>query len=553
MIRGARISKPESAHSRASRPAPLRPSRAASWATPLLGLALILLHSCADAPVGDAAYPVASLDASLAETSLQQEEKKPEEKSAAEKPPAPFINEPEPSASAASPESADPSVPSVRNSSEQDSSEDTGRGLHGFEGGNYTLFKLPELLAEEPKPPARPAHKNLEELDARPAPHFPPSEPEPEPAVAEPEPPAKPEPPPVIAKPEPPKPVAKPAPPPVAKSESSASSAQNSSDSAAAAKPAPKKPSLPKEGSPPPLPPNIRPAEPAPPPDPPYEAPEVAIPELPAAAHPLQSETPAYSRTVAAHIGQLVEIPFRGPGWVYLGELGSRRGVYYDSRRLDAEGMSFIFRADDEGTYSLKFNRQDFLRDIVINDYVKVVVEQPPEFTGGAWNAVAASPDRVTALPRWPLPAEPAAQQPAAQTPPPASIPEPSASTETSASSAPQPAAPAPSDNSASPARNSSEPSLPEDYLKLAKEQYDAGNIGASLSALDQFRAAYPGGSDEAYWLYAQALEANGPNRDIRLALDYYKRLVNEYPQSLRYDAAQRRIAYLEKFYFNIR
>ncbi|MDR2144323.1 MAG: hypothetical protein LBP29_08140 [Treponema sp.] len=72
------------------------------------------------------------------------------------------------------------------------------------------------------------------------------------------------------------------------------------------------------------------------------------------------------------------------------------------------------------------------------------------------------------------------------------------------------------------------------------------------METLDQFRAAYPGGSDEAYWLYGQALEASGPNRDIRLALDYYRRLTREYPQSSRYDAARRRIAYLERFYFNI-
>jgi outer membrane protein assembly factor BamD (BamD/ComL family) len=94
--------------------------------------------------------------------------------------------------------------------------------------------------------------------------------------------------------------------------------------------------------------------------------------------------------------------------------------------------------------------------------------------------------------------------------------------------------------------------SLPELYLDRARAEYNAGRIGSALGVLDQFRIAYPGGSDEAYWLYAQALEANGPNRDIRLALDYYRRLVGEYPQSDRYDAARRRIAYLERYYFNI-
>jgi hypothetical protein len=88
--------------------------------------------------------------------------------------------------------------------------------------------------------------------------------------------------------------------------------------------------------------------------------------------------------------------------------------------------------------------------------------------------------------------------------------------------------------------------------LTLAKTEYDAGRIASSLDALGKYRAANPFGSDELYWLYGQALEANGPTKDIKTALDYYRRLVDEYPQSARYGDARRRIAYLERFYFNI-
>ncbi|MDR0623733.1 MAG: hypothetical protein LBG10_04820, partial [Treponema sp.] len=38
-------------------------------------------------------------------------------------------------------------------------------------------------------------------------------------------------------------------------------------------------------------------------------------------------ESLVFSRIVRATVGQLVEIPFRGTGWVYLGELGARRGI----------------------------------------------------------------------------------------------------------------------------------------------------------------------------------------------------------------------------------
>jgi outer membrane protein assembly factor BamD (BamD/ComL family) len=94
--------------------------------------------------------------------------------------------------------------------------------------------------------------------------------------------------------------------------------------------------------------------------------------------------------------------------------------------------------------------------------------------------------------------------------------------------------------------------SLPEDYLRKAREEFNAGRVAGAIAALDQFREQFPAGSDEAWWLYGQFYEANSPSRDIRTALDYYRRLVREYPQSRRYNDARRRIAYLERYYINI-
>jgi outer membrane protein assembly factor BamD (BamD/ComL family) len=98
----------------------------------------------------------------------------------------------------------------------------------------------------------------------------------------------------------------------------------------------------------------------------------------------------------------------------------------------------------------------------------------------------------------------------------------------------------------------SGEDFTPDQYLNRAREEYDAGRVAAALGFLDQFREQYPAGSDESWWLYGQFLEAGSPSRDIRSALDYYRRLIREYPQSSRYDDARRRISYLERYYFNI-
>jgi TolA-binding protein len=325
------------------------------------------------------------------------------------------------------------------------------------------------------------------------------------------------------------------------------------------------------------------------------------VPNIPARPSPLaapepEDEEPAFSRIVWAALGQTVEIPFQGAGWVFLGELNSRRGLPYVGRRLDAEGLTLIFRVDEPGIFELKFYKQDYVRDYILNDYVRVIAEEVPE---QEMFAFPADRGRVVAEPRWPsLLGDEAAQAPTA---PSGTTASPGAASSTAASSGTAPttaslgtaptAAPgvaasqgagggllpgragaaddgivpvgppraavpdgtAPS-QTASSAEGLDLPlgTAPEEYLRRARETYEAGRIPQALAVLDQFRERFPAGSDEAWWLYGQSLEAAGPSRDIRSALDYYRRLVQGYPQSTRFDEARRRIAYLERYYFNI-
>ncbi|GHV95214.1 hypothetical protein AGMMS50293_15340 [Spirochaetia bacterium] len=313
-------------------------------------------------------------------------------------------------------------------------------------------------------------------------------------------------------------------------------------------------------------------------------------PPVPITPVPLpQDEEIVFSRIVRATVGQLVEIPFRGSGWVYLGELGSRRGIVYDSRRLDPEGQSFIFRTETAGTYSLKFYKQDFVRDFILNDHVQVLVGEPPAASGSGWFNPSIDRSRVIAEPRWPSSLEEAERRrndARPETPDTSSANAPS--TAASSANGPQPtdralpvadtagaataggAAPGPASTAgnaaagagAAPAASAGTPEaavpeplpdmLPENYLQKAQEEFESGKVASAIALLDQFRERYPSGSDEAYWLYGQFYEANSPSRDILTALDYYRRLVREYPQSSRYNDARRRIAYLERYYINI-
>jgi tetratricopeptide (TPR) repeat protein len=234
---------------------------------------------------------------------------------------------------------------------------------------------------------------------------------------------------------------------------------------------------------------------------------------------------------------------------------------------LDPEGQSFIFRAAEPGTYALKFYKEDFIQDYILNDYVQVIVGEAPDHTGAGWFNPPIDRGRVIAEPRWPAVPVPPAGTGAGETP--SGVPEPR---EGEGLPADQPAGPPPSGGGSGPAPEAGsagglpqgEPGTdtsreaadqdvsPDAYIRRARAEYDAGRIASALEILEQFKERFPAGSDEAWWLYGQILEANSPARDIRSALDYYRRLVREYPQSSRYDDARRRIAYLERYYFNI-
>jgi len=347
-----------------------------------------------------------------------------------------------------------------------------------------------------------------------------------------------------------------------------------------------------------PPPPAEKPAEPPPPAEePPAPAREPApreIPELPnptPAVRGPQDDDIAFSRVVRATVGQLVVVPFRGTGWVFLGEAYARRGITYDSRRLDPEGQSFIFKTETAGEYALKFYRQDFVRDFILNDYVQVIVGEPAETAGAGWFNPLIDRGRVVAEPRWPTslaeaqalrantqpsPAQtPPAQPPVAQTPPapttrpPAPAPvepvRPPAPTppvtqtppaQTPPVTPPAPLPPAELPSMQPPAEQAPAIQLPDlkpdEYLQRAQEEFEAGRVAEAIACLNRYHEFYPMDSDEILWLYGQFYEANSPSRNILAALDCYRRLTREYPQSSRYDAARRRIAYLERYYINI-
>jgi hypothetical protein len=278
------------------------------------------------------------------------------------------------------------------------------------------------------------------------------------------------------------------------------------------------------EASPPPPPPPplaaLRPSERSSSSTPPVSQnppePVKAQPELPARNPPMETEKyvkSKVSRVFHVQTGKIFEVPFDNAGWIYTGEESSKSGVSYDSRRVYDDSQIFVFRAEKEGDYTLTFYKQDFLRDYVTNEYARVLVtdEAPPPEAAALSQAATLSAT--------------------------AALPEAASSVET-----------APSDSAAS-----AETAKNEDLLQQAREAAAAQKYADAIDLLDRFRQQNPAMNDEAWWLYGQAFEAASPARDILSALDAYSCIVRDYPQSRHYTNAKNRIAFLNKFYLNIR
>lgn len=309
---------------------------------------------------------------------------------------------------------------------------------------------------------------------------------------------------------------------------------------------------------------------------------------------------PDIARNFSAVEGLRFEIPFVGTGWTYLGEKTQKEGIAYDSRRFEGTSLVFILNPVKAGDYILRFQRQDSLRGISYEELVGVSVA--PKAAGAAQGmqsttsgapvagqaaagtqlasdaapvaSVQAASTAASANASVPAPGASAAsaQAAATQTARPAasasgsvaatgaSAPlaaaRSSAPASAAASAAALPASAATAPQASSPAGASAPASMlatPEAALAQARSELEAGRPQGALDALDRLMALAPAGTDEAYMLYARALEANGPQKDIKRAYSYYAKLRDDYPESPFWDEAAARAAYIERHYFDIR
>ena len=284
---------------------------------------------------------------------------------------------------------------------------------------------------------------------------------------------------------------------------------------------------------------------------------------------PDESKEEKATRSVKLYTGQRLEVVYPGEGWVYLGESSAQKGIKYQQRKLQSGTSIFHFGAVDEGSYILNFSHFDVFSDNFISDSIAVHVEKAktklsntvkaPDYKGAVNTAkelekkeslidkknkigheneskkdIESSKSAAGTMSGTPLKAESSAKKNENST----VYDSPDILTVTEKSE---------SKTAGKDLKSASE------MLDMIRGYISEGNAANALNSAEDFFKNYSVNLDEALFLRGQAYELNGPNKNVKKALEAYQTLTKAYPESKFWDKADARIRYIKKFYIDIK
>ena len=267
---------------------------------------------------------------------------------------------------------------------------------------------------------------------------------------------------------------------------------------------------------------------------------------------PDESKEEKASRSVKLYTGQRLEVVYPGEGWVYLGESSAQKGIKYQQRKLQSGTSIFHFGAGDEGSYILNFSYFDVFSDNFISDSIAVHVEKAktklnntvkaPDYKGPI-NAQKENNQDLKkenkydeVLAGTPLKAESSSSAKKNENTKVYDTPDLVTVTEKSESK-----------TAGKDLKSASE------LLDMIRGYISEGNAANALNSAEDFFKNYSVNLDEALFLRGQAYELNGPNKNVKKALEAYQTLTKAYPESKFWDKADARIRYIKKFYIDIK
>lgn len=287
----------------------------------------------------------------------------------------------------------------------------------------------------------------------------------------------------------------------------------------------------------------------------------------------IEEIVPVPSRTVSLKRGETLIVIYPGSGWIYLGSTSEYNNLTSKGRKLGSTDTTYTLLAKEPGTQLHHFYKTDNLTGNYIDDYLEVTVLDAK----GKSSTKITAPSYAEVIP--PRPEQIQKNQESA-----VHSDDNSGNLQNKSDSQVQESTSVQNDseklkdeshpNTDSKQNETSynydseddieflddeeeEKSAPventDELLEQAKSLYNEKKYTEANTCLSVFFEYASTRRDEALYLQGQIYESESSVKDIKKAVETYKNLIQNYPASPYWDKANKRIIYLNRFYFEAR
>ena len=259
------------------------------------------------------------------------------------------------------------------------------------------------------------------------------------------------------------------------------------------------------------------------------------------------------SRKVTVNTNETLSITYPGYGWIYLGSDSENNNLVSTGRKVENEETVYTLTAKRAGTQLQHFYKVDTITGNFIDDWIEVEVLD----NKGSVYTIVKAPEYAEIVPERPeTPAVASSKKnistaeilekevkPTEKRSYENYVPEP----EVVNTTVTETIIPEPSVN------DYKENLSADDLLLKAQSLFNEKQFVESQKYVNNFLEIATNRRDEGLFLQGQILEQDGVTKNIKESIASYTNLIENFPESDLWDAANKRIIYLNRFYIQIR
>ena len=259
------------------------------------------------------------------------------------------------------------------------------------------------------------------------------------------------------------------------------------------------------------------------------------------------------SRKVTVNTNETLSITYPGYGWIYLGSESENNNLVSTGRKVENEETVYTLTAKRAGTQLQHFYKVDTITGNFIDDWIEVEVLD----NKGSVYTIVKAPDYAEIVPERPeTPAVASSKKnistaeilekevkPTEKRSYENYVPEP----EVVNTTVTETIIPEPSVN------DYKENLSADDLLLKAQSLFNEKQFVESQKYVNNFLEIATNRRDEGLFLQGQILEQDGVTKNIKESIASYTNLIENFPESDLWDAANKRIIYLNRFYIQFR